>query len=685
MMHDRRESETQVSRGALLWSAPQPSKSGMTRFREWVQLREQTELPDYAAFHSWSIEHLDRFWQALWDYFEIASDTPYSAVRKGEDMFSTEWFVGSQVNLGEHILRGLSTDPEALAVVVGDESGGCRKVSRGELLEDVRAFAGYLVSRGIGQNDRIFGFLNNGLEALVAVLASWSIGALWAGVSPEFGETATAARCDEYQPTVVVATDGYRFGGRFFDRRDAVASLLRSCPSARLFVHVPSVEWNGTALDGDDAQRVSFAEALREGAGREWSFASVPFRHPAYVGFSSGTTGKPKGIVHGHGGLTLEMFKMGLHFGSEPGTILTMVTTTGWMVWPMMVTQLGAGAAIGLYDGNPLHRESDALGEFVCESGTTNLLVSSAFHSIMRDREIVPNDRFDLSAVRVVGFGASPASPEAMEWAAATIADRPLVNTASGGTDIFTCFVGGCPDVPSRAGEFQCTWLATDARAFDEHGREVSEGSPGELVIAQPMPSMPVAFLNDPDRARLYAAYFEANPGYWTHGDLFVRLPDGMSRIIGRSDATLNRGGVRIGTAEIYEVLEQVPEIVDSLVVDLTREDGSSEMVLFAQLRESAALDGGVEYRIRACLKSGASPRHVPERIAVVDEVPYTITGKKLEVAIKRLLTGTVSPEAFDRSTARNPSAFDAFIDYGAEHGMLASNAPQISNEGTTK
>lgn len=647
-------------RGACVWQ-PDPSAptSQMTKFREWVADRRKIPLPDYASLQAWSINHLSDFWAEFYDYFEIDSAEPYSNVVSKGVMPDVSWFDGAEVNFAAHMLRDKGFDPSSVAIHASNEAGVTRKITRAELAKQVQDFAGYLASQGIGKDSRVAAYVTNTPEAVMAFLACAALGATWTSVSPDFGIDATLSRFEAFRPNVLIAVDNYTYGGKFFDRRDAVNAILSELPTIGTVVHVPSAK---ATTNPFNRSSISWDDAIKVGGDAPFEYASVPFAHPLLAAFSSGTTGKPKGILHGHGGLTLEAFKMNaLHGDMGPGDVYTFFTTTGWMVWFMVIGALGTGAGIGLYDGNPLIDDAAPFWQFTENSGTTVLGVSSAFVTNRIQVGDTPNDRFDLSALRMVIFGASPAAPESMEWAAQNIGHGALMVTASGGTDIYTCFVGFCPDVPSYAGEFQCVWLGTDAVSMSDQGN-VLDCEVGELIIRQPMPSMPVGFLDDPDRSRLRAAYYDDFPGMWRQGDLFLTHGDGTSRILGRSDATLNRGGVRIGTAEIYDVVEANPDVEDCLVVNV--EDGDrSTMLLFLQIAEGCALTTELQANLVKHLRSDASPRHVPDQMLAVSAIPYTISGKKLEVPVKRILMGADAETAANRGAMRDPAALDAIID----------------------
>jgi acetoacetyl-CoA synthetase len=511
---------------------------------------------------------------------------------------------------------------------------------------------------GIGPGDRVAAYLPNVPEAVVALLATAGLGAIWTSCAPEFGVRSVVDRLAQVEPRVLLAVDGYRYGSNAVDRREELAAIRRALPSLEATVLLPYLDPEA-ALDGV----LIWAELTAEPG--ELAFASVPFEHPLYILYSSGTTGLPKPIVHGHGGILLEHLKvLGLHHDLGPADRFFWFTTTGWMMWNYLVSGLGVGSTLVLFDGSPAHPDLAALWRMASEEGATYFGTSAPYLVACRRAGIRPAEVADLSRLRGVGSTGAPLPAEGFRYVYDAVSPSAQLQSVSGGTDMCTAFVGGSPLVPVWEGEISCRCLGAAVEAFSPDGRPLI-GEQGELVLTQPMPSMPIGFWNDPDGARYRAAYFDAFPGVWRHGDWITITERGSCVISGRSDATLNRGGVRVGTAEYYAVVESLPEIADSVVVHL---EAADELLLFVALRDGATLDDGLLARLRAEIRGALSPRHVPDRIVAVPAVPRTLSGKKLEVPVKRILTGTPVDEAASRGSLANPHALDAFAAFSSSN-----------------
>ncbi|HEV2061734.1 MAG TPA: acetoacetate--CoA ligase, partial [Solirubrobacteraceae bacterium] len=564
----------------------------------------------------------------------------YDRVLARREMPGAEWFPAARLNYAEHLLR----DREGTAIVHRSELRETTEMSWGELREQVERCAAGLRRLGVGEGDRVVAYLPNIPETIVAFLATASLGAIWSSAAPEFGQRSVIDRFAQMEPKVLLAVDGYRYGGRDFDRRGSVEGILAELPTVEHTVVVPYL---GTWRD-DWSALLAEREPLE--------FARVPFDHPLWVLYSSGTTGLPKAIVHGHGGILLEhLKKMHLHLDAQPGDRVFWFTTTGWMMWNFLVGVLLTEATILLYDGNPA---GDVLWEFASETGMTCFGTSAAYIAACMKQGVEPRGGGrDLSRLRSVGSTGSPLAPEGFRWIYDEVGEHTWLFSTSGGTDVCTAFVGGVPLLPVYEGELQARALGAKVESWDEEGRPLTDAV-GELVITEPMPSMPVFFWNDPDGTRLHESYFDVYPGVWRHGDWIEITSRGTAVISGRSDSTINRGGVRMGTAEIYRAVLALDEVVDALVVDL-----DDYMPLFVVLREGAALDDDLVARIAARVRADCSPRHVPNEVRQVAEIPRTLSGKVLEVPVKRILMGVDPEKAASRDSLANPRALDPFVE----------------------
>jgi acetoacetyl-CoA synthetase len=629
----------------------------------WLGRDRGLSFVDYEQLWSWSVDDLEGFWGSIWDHFELQAATPPDRVLADPRMPGARWFPGATLNYALHALQG---PPDAPAIVARSQTRGPIELSTGELADQVARCQAGLERLGVGPGDRVAAYLPNIPETVVAFLACASLGAVWSSCAPEFGTRSVLDRFQQIEPIVLLCVDGYRYGAKVVGRAAEVATIRAGLPSLRAVVTVPYLDPSARA-DGDDV--VTWDELLADGAsarnpGQPLDPVPVPFDHPLYVLYSSGTTGLPKPIVHGHGGILVEHYKtLALHCDLGPGDRFFWFSTTGWMMWNFLVSGLLVGATVVLFDGDPGHPDLGALWELAGDVGVSYFGTSAPFLMACRKAEVEPAAVADLSALRSVGSTGAPLPPEGFRWVYEQLGDAVLLSSVSGGTDVCTAFVGGCPLVPVRAGEISCRYLGAKVEAFDEASEPVI-GSQGELVISQPMPSMPVGFWNDEDGTRYRAAYFERHPGVWTHGDWITVYEDGSCRITGRSDATLNRGGVRMGTAELYSVVESNPAIADSLVVHLEDEDpdgGPGRLVLFVALVNGAELDDKLRSSLAAALRSELSPRHVPDEIHAVPGIPRTLSGKKLEIPVKRILSGVPPDTAASRGSLANPDTLDAF------------------------
>ncbi|HXS22312.1 MAG TPA: acetoacetate--CoA ligase [Steroidobacteraceae bacterium] len=651
-----------MKEGDLLWT-PGPARvehANITAFSRWLERECRLTFGHYMELWRWSVGDLESFWGALWDYLEVEASSSYSRVLGRRAMPGAEWFPGVRLNYAQNVLR--RERPGGIALLHAGESRPLAAVTWPELARDVRILATQLRALGVQPGDRVVAWMPNIPQTVVAMLATTAIGAIWACCSPDFGERGALDRFAQLAPKVLFCIDGYRYGGKPFDRRAELERILTGLPGLQRVIYLPYLD-PGAPPPRSDV--LPWAEVLDhppvEAGG--FRFEQVPFEHPLWTLFSSGTTGLPKAIVHGHGGILLETQKNAIfHFDLHPGERLLFFTTTGWMLWNFLVSTLATGAVPVLYDGSPAYPAADALWKLAQDANATMLGASPTYVEQMVRSGIVPRERYDLSHLTGISLAGSPATPGCMAWFHANVKKDLWVANGSGGTDCCTGFVGGVPTLPVYAGEIQAPSLGVAAKAFNERGESVID-EVGELVITEPLPSMPVGFWNDPDRRRYRESYFEEFPGIWRHGDFFRINTRGGCFVLGRSDATLNRYGIRIGTAEIYRALAALPEVEDSLIVNLDLPDGGFFMPLFVKLTRGASLETAAE-KIRDTLRREYTARHVPDRIIPVPAIPMTRTGKKMEVPVRRILLGMAPEKAANASAMADPHALDFFVEY---------------------
>jgi acetoacetyl-CoA synthetase len=631
----------------------------LTRYRAWLEAKHRLTFDDYDALWAWSVNDIDAFWASVWDFFDVQATQPYTEVCPSREMPGAEWFPGLELSYAEHIFRGKPAD--RVAIIAASECRPESELTWGELRALTASIAGGLRARGVGPGDRVAGYLPNIPETVAAFLACASIGAVWSCCSPDFGARSVVDRFDQIEPKVLLAIDGYRYGGRDFDRLGVVAELAQEIESLEHVVVLPYLD---PAADLRAVERaLPFAQLVDEGADAELDFTRLPFGHPLWVLYSSGTTGRPKAIVHGQGGILLEHLKhTHLHLDLQPGDRFFWFTSTGWMMWNLLVGGLLTDAAIVLFDGDPGKPDLGTLWDLAASAGITCFGTSASFIAACMKAEIVPTRSRDLASLRAVGSTGSPLAPEGFRWIYDELGNDVWLFSTSGGSDVCTAFVGGVPTLPVYEGELQARFLGAKVEAFDESGTPVVD-QVGELVLTEPMPSMPVFLWGDTDFSRYRETYFSTYPGVWRHGDWIEITSRGTAVIYGRSDATINRGGVRMGTAEIYGAVLAAPEVVDALVVDLPREGTEGWMPLFVVLRDGLTLDDELVANIKRRVREECSPRHVPNEIRQIAEVPRTLSGKALEIPIKRILMGTPVAQALSRDSLANPDALDYFVE----------------------
>jgi acetoacetyl-CoA synthetase len=642
-----------MAAGDVLWE-PTPEAlctSRLGEFMRWLRATRGIAVESYSELHEWSIRELDAFWADVWQYFDVIHGAPYDRVRVGGHIADTRWFVGGTLNFAENALRGHEA---STALVAWSESRGRSVVTVGELRDRVARARTGLQKLGVGVGDRVGAYLPNTEEAVVAYLATASLGAIWSSCAPESGARHVIDRFRLIEPKVLIAADGYRYRGTTIDKRDEIAELQRGLPALAATVVVPHV-----GLGGPSAGQLTWSDFQDEPGAL--AFERVPFNHPLAIVFTSGTTGPPKPIVHGHGGIVVEHLKfLGLQHDLGPGDRFFWFTTTGWVMWNILVSGLLVGATIVLFDGDPAYPDMDRMWSIAEAEHVALFGAGAGFYLACRALRSRPADRFDLSGLRVVGSTGSPLPSEGFEWVYEAVKPDVVVMSGSGGTEVGTGFVTGSMLTPVYSGEMSCRALGCDVDALDQNGTPVLD-TPGELIVRSPMPSMPVGFWGDEHGHALQAAYFADNPGVWTHGDWIVFRPRGSCVILGRSDATLNRGGVRLGTADFYTVVEELPEVEDSLIVHLEDATGAGTLMLFVVVADGHDLTEDLRNRIRGLLRESLSPRHVPDEILQAPAVPRTISGKKLEVPVKRILLGAPASEVTRAATVADSGALGYF------------------------
>jgi acetoacetyl-CoA synthetase len=648
----------------VLWEPTEElrERATVTRFARWVHETRGIDVPGYHELWRWSVEDVEGFWTAIWEFFEIESETGHDRVFGRREMPGTEWFPGARVSYARHVFRG--HDDADVAIRHASELRELGEWTWGDLRAQTAALAAGLRSLGVERGDRVVAYMPNIPEAVAGLLACASIGAVWSSCSPDFGARSVADRFAQIEPKVLLAVDGYRYGGKDFDRTSVIAGLQGEMDSLARTVVLPYLDESPDLGGLRDA--MTWDELLAAGEGADLEFEELPFEHPLWVLYSSGTTGLPKPIVHSQGGILLEhLKKMNLHVDAQEGDRIFWFTTTGWMMWNFLVGCLLTPASIVLYDGNPGHPDMGTLWDLIEEAGITCFGTSASYIAACMKAGIEPGEGRDLGALRSVGSTGSPLSPEGFQWVYDHVGRDTWLFSTSGGTDMCTAFVGGVPTLPVYLGELQARSLGAKVEAWDEEGNSLT-GEVGELVITEPMPSMPIFFWGDEDGERLRESYFDMYPGVWRHGD-WIEITERETAIIyGRSDSTINRGGIRMGTSEIYRAVLSLDEITDALVVDIPREGTDGWMPLFVVLREGAELDEDLVKQLRTRIREDCSPRHVPNEVHAIAEVPRTLSGKVLEVPVKRILMGQSPEQAASRDSLANPKALDYFVEMAA-------------------
>jgi len=633
----------------------------MADYFRWLERERGISGEDYQDFWAWSTTEIGPFWESIWEYFQVTGERSDGPVLADRSMPGSRWFPGASLNYAENCLRAVAGSPTALLAY--SEGRHARELSGDELRLQVGSLAAHLRQLGVGKGDRVAAYLPNIPEAVVACLATASLGAIWSSCSPDFGERAVLDRFQQIAPKVLLVVDGYRYGGRDFDRRELTERVRSQLPSVVGVICVPYLFPEGGPLAGAS----SWPQAV--GNPQEPDFVPVAFDDPLWILYSSGTTGLPKSLVHSHGGIVLEHLKvLGLHADMGSGDRSFWFTTTGWMMWNYLISALLLGACPVLFDGSPASPDLSRLWSLAAEAEVSHFGTSAAHLSSCMKSDLHPGRDFRIGSLRFLGSTGSPLSPAAFDWAYRAVKKDLWVVSLSGGTDLCTAFVLGNPGLPVRAGVIQCRGLGAKVEAFDEGGQTVID-QVGELVIREPMPSMPVYFWGDPDGSRYRESYFDVFPGIWRHGDWVRVLADGGVIIYGRSDSTINRHGVRMGTSEIYQVVEELAAIQDSLVVDVALPGGDSRLVLFVTVTSGLSLTEKLLAEINAAIRSQLSPRHIPDLVQQVERIPRTLSGKKLEVPIKKILEGAALEKALDLDSVSDPDSLTPFLELATVFG----------------
>lgn len=652
-----------VKEGSLLWEPEETRKenSNIKRYLDWLNKEQNRSIENYEQLWNWSVTEIEAFWESIWNYFNIQSKRAYRSVLSTRKMPGGKWFEGAEINYTEHIFK--NRDPEKTAIIHTSETRPeMKEVSWGKLYNDTAALQQTLKKLGVQKGDRIVSYSANNYETVVGFLAVASLGAIWSSASPDFGTQSVIDRFKQIKPKVMFTVDGYRYGGKEFNRLQTVEEIQAELPTLEATITIPYL---ADKADFSSLKNpLSWDQATEAGNSLQLEYNHVEFNEPLWILFSSGTTGKPKPIVHSQGGILLEHLKaLHLHSDLDENERFFWFTTTGWMMWNYLVGGLLTGSTIILYDGNPVYPSTDTLWQLAEDTKMTVFGTSASYISACIKDEIVPKEKFDLSALHNISSTGSPLPPEAFKWCYDNIKEDLWIASVSGGTDVCTAFILGLPTLPVYAGELQCRGLGAKVESFDDYGKSLTN-EVGELVLTEPFPSMPIYFWNDTDGSRLHESYFDLYDGIWSHGDYIKVTDKGTCIIYGRSDATINRGGIRIGTSEIYRAVDTIPEIEDSLIVDIPSPAGDSITPLFIVLKEGHKLTEELKAKIKKQIREHCSPRHVPSDIYVAPDLPKTLNGKKLEVPVKKILMGQPVDRAVNKGSLSNEQAIDYFIEF---------------------
>ena len=656
-----------IQEGDLLWEPGEKrkSKAHVTAYLNYLKKTKSLNFTSYGELWDWSVNNLEEFWGSVWNYFDIKASAPYSAVLSGEKMPGAVWFKGAKLNFAEQVFRNFTEKKPAL--MFQSELEPLHEISWQEIKQKVSSLANALRKMGVKPGDRVVAYIPNIPEAVIAVLACSSLGAIWSSCSPDFGSRSVIDRFKQIEPKVLFVVDGYKYSGKNFDRRSVIDKLQKALPSLEqtIFIKYLFQETKNGTKEADPPNIIPWETLINNPS--TLSFEQVPFDHPLWVVYSSGTTGLPKPIVQGHGGIIIELLKFTrFHLDLKVEDRFFWFSTTGWIMWNILLGGLLAGSTVVLFDGNPGYPDMNVLWKMAQEAKINIFGSGAPFYTACMKAGLKPGKDFDLSALKTIGSTGSPLPPDAFHWAYENIKKDLWVASVSGGTDVCTGFLGSSPLLPVHAGELQCSCLGVKAASFDENGNSLID-EVGELVITAPMPSMPLYFWNDKDNQRYFESYFDMYPDIWRHGD-WIKINDrGACIITGRSDSTLKRMGVRMGSSEVYSAIEDLPQIEDSLIIGYDSPGGGYFMPLFVALQEELELDEQMKTIIKDKIKASLSSRHLPDAIYAIKEVPRTLSGKKLEVPVKKILMGFPIKKSINPDTMANPESINYFIEFAAK------------------
>lgn len=655
-----------IKEGTLLWepSKIRKEKSNLNHYMKWLNKQHNLNFKNYEQLWDWSVTELEAFWESIWKYFDIQSKTPYRSVLSNHEMPGAKWFEGAEINYTEHVFRNRDKNKPAI-IHTSEARPETKEVTWGQLYEDTAALQQTLRKLHVQKGDRVVCYSANNYETVVGLLATASLGAIWSSASPDFGTQSVIDRFKQIAPKVMITVDGYRYGGKDFDRLNTVKEIQAEIPSLVATITIPYLKEDADFSSLKNP--ISWREATEAKSPQPLTFNHVEFNEPLWILFSSGTTGKPKPIVHSQGGILIEHLKsITLHSDLDENERFFWFTTTGWMMWNFLVGGLLSGTTIVLFDGNPAYPSTDTLWKLAEETKVTTFGTSASYITACMKNGIVPKEKFDLSHLQSISSTGSPLPPEGFKWCYDNVKEDLWISSVSGGTDVCTAFIIGAPTLPVYAGELQCRGLGAKIESFDENGiGNINEV--GELVLTAPFPSMPVYFWNDPDGIRLHESYFDLYDGIWSHGD-YIKITDrGTCIIYGRSDATINRGGIRIGSSEIYRAVDKISEVEDSLIVDIPSPSADSITPLFIVLKEGFELTEDLQKRIKTQIRNDCSPRHVPTGIYAAPAIPKTLNGKKLEIPVKKILMGQPVEHVVNKGSLGNEHALDYFLKFAEE------------------